>query len=66
MRKVEEIERQIQDLSKDEFAELRNWFLEHDWKNWDAQIAADAAAGKLDELAAEAVAEHQAGRAREL
>jgi len=31
-----------------DFAELREWFLEQDWKVWDAQIEADAKAGKLD------------------
>ena len=43
MRKVEEIEEQIQSLSREEFAELRDWFIEQDWKAWDAQVAADAA-----------------------
>ena len=66
MRKVEHIERQIQELSRDEFSELRDWVLERDWKSWDAQIAADANAGKLDKLAADAVADYKAGRAREL
>jgi hypothetical protein len=66
MRKVEHIEHQIQELSRDEFSELRDWVLERDWKSWDAQIAADAHAGKLDKLAADAVAEYKAGRAREL
>ena len=42
MRKIEEIEEQIQKLSREEFAELREWFLAHDWKAWDAQIEADA------------------------
>ena len=48
MRKVEEIEEQIQKLSREEFAELRQWFLEQDWKAWDAQLEADVKAGKLD------------------
>ena len=66
MRKVEQIEQQIRDLSRDEFVELRDWFLEHDWKIWDVQVASDSHSGKLDELAAEAVSEHKAGRTREL
>ena len=40
MRKVEEIEEQIQKLSREELAELREWFLEQDWNAWDAQIQA--------------------------
>jgi len=64
MRKAEEIEDQIQKLSREEFAELRDWFLEQDWKAWDAQIEADAKAGKLDRLVSEAEAEYKSGRAR--
>lgn len=66
MRKIEEIEEQIQRLSQEEFAELREWFLEQDWKAWDAQIEADGRAGKLDHLVSEAKAEYAAGRARKL
>ena len=66
MRKIEEIEEQIQKLSREGFAELREWSLEQDWKAWDAQLEADVKAGKLDTLVSEARAEYQAGRAREL
>lgn len=64
MRKVEEIEEQIRKLSPKEFAELREWILEQDWKAWDAQVEADAKAGKLDKLIAEGKAEYKSGRAR--
>lgn len=37
-------------LSRDELAELRNWFWEHDSNVWDAQIEADARSGKLETL----------------
>jgi hypothetical protein len=33
---------------------------------WDVQIEADAGAGKLDALAAEALAEYHTGKARQL
>lgn len=66
MRKVQELEQQIQKLSREEFAELREWFLEQDWKAWDAQIEDDAESGKLDELISEGQAEHESGRARKL
>lgn len=66
MRKVEELERQIQKLSREEFAELREWFLEQDWKAWDAQIENDTKSGKLDELISEGQAEYKSGRARKL
>jgi hypothetical protein len=57
MRKVDEIEEQIQKLSAKEFAELRDWILAQDWKAWDAQVESDAKAGKLDKLVAEGKAE---------
>lgn len=61
MRKIKEIEKQIQKLSREEVAELREWFLEQDWKTWDTQIEADIKAGKLDRLVYEAEAEYAAG-----
>jgi len=66
MRKIQEIEEQIQKLSREEFAELREWLLEQDSKAWDVQIEADAKAGKLEHLISEAKAEYTAGKAREL
>jgi hypothetical protein len=54
MRKIEEIKEQIQKLSREEFAELREWFMEQDWKACDAEIAADVEAGKLNPLVSEA------------
>jgi hypothetical protein len=66
MRKVEDIEQQIRELSSAEFAELRNWVLERDWVAWDAQIEADASSGKLDKLVSEAQADFDRGKARNL
>jgi hypothetical protein len=66
MRKIEEIEEQIQELSREEFAELREWFLEQDWRAWDTQIEADAQSGKLEQLVSEAKSEYESGRARKL
>jgi hypothetical protein len=66
MRKLEHIEQQIRELTAAEFAELRDWVLEQDWSSWDAQIAADARAGKLEDLVAESKADFERGRARKL
>jgi hypothetical protein len=66
MRKVEDIEKQILNLTREELAELRDWFLEQDWKAWDAQIAADEKAGKLDSLVADAKSDYKTGRTRKL
>ena len=48
MTTVETIERAIKELPPDELAKLRRWFFEFDAAAWDAQIEADAAAGKFD------------------
>lgn len=66
MTTIESIERAIEQLSPDELAKLRRWFLEFDAAAWDAQIEADAAAGKFDALAEEALAEYRSGKAREI
>jgi hypothetical protein len=63
---VRSIEQAVENLPPDELAEFRRWFAEFDAANWDAQIEADAAAGKLDALAAEALAEYRKGGAREV
>ncbi len=52
---VEEIKKAIEDLSPEDFARLREWFWEKDWTEWDEQIAADSASGKLDFLSKEAL-----------
>jgi hypothetical protein len=66
MRKVEQIEQQIRELSAGEFSELRDWVLEQDWKAWDAQVENDCRSGKLDKVIAEAEADYKAGRTRPL
>ena len=66
MRKVEDIEQQISELSSSEFAELRDWVLERDWVAWDAQIERDAGSGKLDKLVSDAKADFDSGKARKL
>ena len=66
MTTIQAIEQAIQQLPAQELAEFRRWFTQFDEAAWDAQIEADAAAGKLDALAAEAVAEYSTGQAREL
>jgi hypothetical protein len=62
MSKIEKIEQEIQALSPEELAQFRAWFLEFDWAVWDRQIARDAEAGRLDDLAARALRDHAAGK----
>ncbi len=66
MTTVLEIERAIEQLPSDQFSKIHDWIVEKDWHAWDAQIEADAAAGKLDALAEEALAEYRNGQAREI
>jgi hypothetical protein len=47
-------------------AKFRAWFIEFDGRVWDEQIEADVKAGKLKNLAAEALAEYKAGKTRKL
>ncbi len=64
--KVETLEKEIQDLSRDELASFRKWFVKFDAVEWDRQIENDIEAGKLDKLAARALAAHKRGESREL
>lgn len=61
MSTVQEIEAAIAKLSDHELASLRSWFREFDAKAWDRQFEEDVNAGKLDELASEALQEFRAG-----
>ena len=66
MTAVERVEKEIKKFSNKELAEFRLWFGKYDLDSWDVQIEADAAAGKFDTLAKEAIAEYQAGKAQEI
>ena len=59
---VEKLERQIKDLSPEDLAAFRKWFLAYDWEVWDRQLEQDVAAGKLDALAEKALRDHAAGK----
>jgi hypothetical protein len=63
---LETVELAVAQLSNEELAQFRRWFAEYDGELWDAQIEADAKAGKLDALADEALAEYRAGKATEI
>ena len=63
---AESVEQAIEQLSSEELVRLRRWFARFDADAWDAQIESDAAAGKLDALAEEALAEYRHGQAREI
>lgn len=66
MTKLEALEREVENLTPDELAAFRDWFAEYDWQMWDRQIERDSAEGKLDKLAAEALAEFERGETKEI
>ncbi len=66
MSKVEEVEREVQELSPKELSDFREWFARYDADAWDRQIEVDAEAGKLDALAERALASHRAGKGEEM
>ena len=63
---IKSIEKAVEALPPSELAEFRRWFADFDAAAWDAQIEQDAVSGKLDALAAEALADHRRGPHRAL
>lgn len=66
MTKLEQIEKSVEALSKDELKQFAAWFSELQAERWDRQIEEDSAAGRLDELVAKARDEIKAGKTRSL
>ena len=66
MSKVANIEAVIKELSPEELASFREWFIQFDAAAWDRQIEADAKAGRLDRLAERAQRDHEAGLSTKL
>jgi len=63
---VEKLELLIESLFPEELAKFREWFADFDAQIWDRQIQSDAAAGKLDRLIDESMADHRANKTRPL
>ncbi len=66
MGKLEIIEGQIRELSREELAQLREWLAGFDAEVWDRQFEADVKTGKLDALAENALRDHLEGRSTKL
>ena len=64
MSEIEQLEKTVSNLSPNDLAQFRAWFLEFDARVWDEQIETDLKAGKLDTLIAEARTEFEQGKAR--
>ncbi|MFL5317048.1 MAG: hypothetical protein ACJ8A0_18465 [Microvirga sp.] len=66
MTTIQDIEQAVAQLAPHELAAFRTWFEAFDADRFDEKIERDAASGKLDQLANEALANHRKGRSREL
>ena len=66
MRVVERIEKEVKQMTREELAGLRDWFINFDSNIWDEQIEMDIKAGRLDALAIKAIKEHKLGKTREI
>ncbi len=66
MSRVDTIKKAIETLPDEDYAQLRKWFSEKDWRKWDKQIATDSRAGKLDFLVKEALDAKSKGKLRGL
>jgi len=63
---VEEIEKVVAELQPNQLRRFRSWYEKFDSDAWDRQIENDIATGKLDALAKTALADHKAGKTRQL
>jgi hypothetical protein len=59
---IQELENAIRQLSHDDFLQLAHWLDEYRAEQWDRQIEADIAAGRLDDAGRRADADFDAGR----
>lgn len=56
---LEEIEKAIEELPRDQLEKFRVWYDRFSSEQWDKRIENDLKSGKLDDLAKAALAEHK-------
>ena len=66
MSTVQEIKEAVSQLPDEDLAAFRVWFAEFDASLWDSQFETDVAAGRLDQLAEEALRDLREGRCTDL
>jgi hypothetical protein len=59
---VQELETAVSELSREDLAAFRRWFVEFDEEAWDKQFEEDVATGRLNNLAEEALSDLREGR----
>jgi hypothetical protein len=63
---VKKIETEVASLSDMDLRVFRAWFQKFDAARWDEQLARDVRAGKLNELAAEALEQYGNGQCKRI
>jgi hypothetical protein len=63
---LQEIESAVAGLTPVELSKFRAWFVDFDADLWDRQIEADVKAGRLNDLAEEALQDLREGRTTDL
>ena len=66
MSTVKEIEEAISHLSPEEYKTFQAWFEEYESQQWDSKFEKDVKAGRLDNIAQEALQEYEAGNCSDL
>lgn len=66
MPSLQQIESEVATLPEPELRQFRSWFDEFDAQNWDRSLSSDINNGKLNSLAAEALAQYGAGQCKKL
>lgn len=63
---VSRIQELVRELSREELAAFRDWFIEYDAEVWDRHLEEDVASGRLDALAEEARRDLREGHCSDL
>jgi succinate dehydrogenase flavin-adding protein (antitoxin of CptAB toxin-antitoxin module) len=66
MTRLEALEQEVEKLTPEDYQAFRRWLADHDWQLWDEELERNVAAGKLDKLRDEALAEWKRGETTEI
>jgi hypothetical protein len=66
MSTIEEIESAVARLTPSDYEKFRQWLSDYENRKWDRQLDEDSQAGRLDDLAKEALEDLQRGNCTEL
>ena len=63
---LQEIEKEILTLPKEDFSKLKKWIYEKDSEEWDIEIEEDSNSGKLDFLIDEVMSEKEQNQLKKI